>query len=206
MNAPVDWDRSKGYASRAVNVPKLESFTTARMRGREFAPTDRQHLLAFVRDPSQLEHMLLFLTTEAEADSFLAFVLEEAAKLPRLQWHVALESRTDGRFLGSACLMLENEAPTSAELGYWFAREAWGKGLATEASAALLEMGFERLGLHRIWGKCHERNPASARVMEKLGMRYEGTLREHVWLRDHYRSSRLFAILESEYRALKAAG
>lgn len=177
-------------------MPSIAPFSSARLRFREFTSTDHQSLLAFVRDPSQLEHMLLFLNTEAEADSFLAFVLNGAAAEPRLQWHFLLEAPLDGRFLGSVCLMIEREAPSSAELGYWFAREAWGKGYATEASRAILAFGFDQLKLHRIWGKCHERNPASARVMEKLGMSREGTLHEHVWLRDHYRTSHLYAILE----------
>jgi [ribosomal protein S5]-alanine N-acetyltransferase len=97
--------------------------------------------------------------------------------------------------------MVEPDFPSSAELGYWFLREAWGKGYATESSAAMLELGFRRLGFHRVWGKCHTQNVASAKVMEKLGMTYEGTLREHVWLRDHFRSSRIYGMLEGEYSA-----
>ena len=97
--------------------------------------------------------------------------------------------------------MVEPDSPSSAELGYWFLREAWGNGYATESSAAMLELGFRRLGYHRVWGKCHVDNAESARVMDKLGMTYEGTLREHVWLRDHFRSSRIYAMLAAEYRA-----
>ncbi|MDO9034111.1 MAG: GNAT family protein, partial [Methanoregula sp.] len=59
--------------------------------------------------------------------------------------------------------------------------------------------GFGRLSLHRIYGKCDELNHASARVLEKGGLRYEGTLREHVWLRDHWRSTRYYGMLAGEY-------
>ena len=52
-----------------------------------------------------------------------------------------------------------------------------------------------------VWGKCHAQNVASAKVMEKLGMVCEGTLREHVWLRDHFRSSRIYGMLEEGYKA-----
>ena len=72
-------------------------------------------------------------------------------------------------------------------------------GYATESSAAMLELGFRRLGFHRVWGKCHTQNPASAKVMEKLGMTYEGTLR------DHFRSSRIYGMLHGEYKAAPAA-
>ena len=69
----------------------------------------------------------------------------------------------------------------------------------------MLELRFRPLGLHRVWGQCHAQNAASARVMEKLGMTYEGTLREDVWLRGSYRSSRLYGMLEGEYRGCEAA-
>jgi [ribosomal protein S5]-alanine N-acetyltransferase len=112
----------------------------------------------------------------------------------------ALESRVKQGLIGSVALMIEKDSPNSAELGYWFKRSAWGQGYATEAARFMLAVGFKTLKLHRIWGKCHVENPASAHVMEKVGMRLEGTIREHAWLRDHYRSSLLFSILETEYQ------
>jgi RimJ/RimL family protein N-acetyltransferase len=145
--------------------------------------------------------MLLFLDTEEQLDAFLAMAIESVSTQPRLQWHFAVEDATHGLYLGSVCLMVEPDSPSSAELGYWFLRDAWGKGYATEASAAILELGFRRLGFHRVWGKCHTLNVPSAKVLEKLGMAYEGTLREHVWLRDHFRSSRIYGMLEGEYGA-----
>ena len=75
----------------------------------------------------------------------------------------------------------------------------WGRGYAVEASRVLLDFAFNTLGLHRVWGKCHSANGASARVMEKLGMTREGTIREHVWMRDHWRTSYLYGILDREW-------
>jgi RimJ/RimL family protein N-acetyltransferase len=173
---------------------------TQRLLIRELEAKDREPLLAFVRDPAQLEHMLLFVETEEKLDAFLAMVHDSAQTEPRLQWHFAVDDVESGRYVGSCCLMVEHDAPSSAEIGYWFLREAWGKGYATEASAAMLALGFHRLGLHRIWGKCHVLNAPSAKVMEKLGMTREGTLREHVWLRDHFRSSHIYGMLKFEYR------
>ncbi len=182
----------------------IDPIRTERLLIREFRPTDRDALLAIVRDPTQIQHMLLCLETPEQLDEFLSMALSNIHVDPRLEWHFAVESPADGHYLGSCCLMVERDASSSAELGYWFLREAWGRGYATESSAAMLDLGFRRLGLHRIWGKCHVRNPASAKVMEKLGMAYEGTLREHVWLRDHYRSSRIYGMLASEYEQARA--
>ena len=186
-------------------MPRIDPLRTQRLVIREFQPSDRQALLAIVRDPDQIKHMLLFLDTEEQLDGFLSMVAEGARAEPRLQWHFAVEDAATGLFLGICSLMVEPDSPSSAELGYLFLRQAWGKGYATESSAAILELGFRRLGFHRVWGKCHTQNAASAKVMEKLGMTYEGTLREHVWLRDHFRSSRIYGMLQGEYGAAPAA-
>ena len=66
-----------------------------------------------------------------------------------------------------------------AELGYWIAVPAWGRGYATEASEALCDYGFTTLGLHRIEARHVAGNPASGAVMRKLGMQQEGVLRRH---------------------------
>jgi RimJ/RimL family protein N-acetyltransferase len=178
---------------------RIDPIRTERLVIREINPRDREALLAFVRDPGQIKHMLLFLDTAEQLDGFLSMVIDGAHAEPRLQWHFAAEDAATGRFLGVCSLMVEPDSPSSAELGYLFLRPAWGKGYATESAAALLELGFRRLAFHRIWGKCHTQNPASAKVMAKLGMTHEGTLREHVWLRDHFRSSHIYGILEGEY-------
>lgn len=175
-----------------------------RLTAREFVPSDKDALMAFVRDPSQLRYMLFDLATEPEVDDFLTLAQDQAGRTldgvpPRTQWHWALEERGRPGVVGSVALIQESASSSSAELGYWFRREAWGKGYATEASRFALEFGFRALKVHRIWGKCHVDNAASARVMEKLGMVKEGLIREHVWLRDHWRSSYQFALLDREF-------
>jgi len=65
------------------------------------------------------------------------------------------------------------------ELGYWVGVPFWNRGYATEAAAAVLDFGFARLKLIRIEAKHFIRNPASGRVMEKLGMTREGVSRKY---------------------------
>ena len=100
-------------------------------------------------------------------------IIEGASADPRLEWHFAVEDAATGNYLGSCCLMVERSSPSSAELGYWFLREAWGQGYATESSAAMLELGFHRLGFHRVWGKCHTHN---------TGPLYPGGVIPNIWL------------------------
>ncbi|MDI7740596.1 GNAT family protein [Lysinibacillus fusiformis] len=67
-----------------------------------------------------------------------------------------------------------------AEIGYFIDKNEWGKGYATEVAALMIEYGFEKLGLERIYGHCMSRNSASRKVMEKLGFKFEGTLRHAI--------------------------
>lgn len=79
------------------------------------------------------------------------------------------------------CVSLGITSPHSrAELGYWLGVPFWGLGYATEAAAALVDYGFRGLGLHRITASHFARNPASGRVLQKVGMTREGLLRAHV--------------------------
>ena len=85
----------------------------------------------------------------------------------------------EGRLIGAIGLVLEREHDR-AELGYWIGVPFWGRGFATEAAAAVVRHGFENQELNRIYAQVFSRNPASSRVLQKIGMRHEGTLRQHV--------------------------
>lgn len=90
-----------------------------------------------------------------------------------------------------------------AELGYWIAVPHWNRGYCTEAAEAVLRFGFEELGLHRIHASHFSTNPASGRVMVKLGMRHEGCRRAHVLKWGEFLDNEDYGILQSEWRARK---
>ena len=88
-----------------------------------------------------------------------------------------------------------------AELGYWIAKEYWNQGYCTEASKAISKYGFHELDLHRITATHIIRNPASGKIMEKIGMKKEGVLREHVIKWDKYEDVVSYGILRKEWEA-----
>lgn len=90
----------------------------------------------------------------------------------------AVVERESGRLVGAMGLRLIHPH-RRAELGYWIGKPYWGRGYATEAARAVLRYGFETLGLNRIHATHFTRNPASGRVMQKIGMTHEGRLRQH---------------------------
>ncbi|MCY4145805.1 MAG: GNAT family N-acetyltransferase [Chloroflexi bacterium] len=88
-----------------------------------------------------------------------------------------------------------------AEVGYWIGLPFWGRGLATQALRLLIRFGFEKLGLNRIAAGHFAGNSASGRVMQKAGMRCEGTRRAYHYHRDSFKDSVWYAILRDEYEA-----
>ena len=87
-----------------------------------------------------------------------------------------------------------------AVLGYWFGVPFWNRGYATEAVRAMIGYGFDEIGLHRIEASYFAYNPASGRVMEKAGMRYEGRYRDDAWRDGVPHDTIQYAILESDPR------
>ena len=75
----------------------------------------------------------------------------------------------------------------------------WNNGYGTEAVQAVLKYGFEVLGLNRIHAKHFKRNPASGRILQKIGMKYEGCQRQHFKKWDNFEDIELYGILRSEY-------
>jgi [ribosomal protein S5]-alanine N-acetyltransferase len=92
-----------------------------------------------------------------------------------------------------------------AELGYWIAVPYWGQGLCTEAAAEMVRFGFEDLDLHRIMARHLERNPASGRVMQKLGMTQEGCMRQHILKWGQFEDVVFYGLLKEDWLALRAA-
>ncbi|HHI03693.1 MAG TPA: N-acetyltransferase [candidate division Zixibacteria bacterium] len=86
-----------------------------------------------------------------------------------------------------------------AEIGYWIGKPYWGKGYCTEAAQAILKYGFEALKLNRIFAHYMTNNPASGKVMENIGMLYEGCCRQHVKRWGEYQDIKIYSILRSEY-------
>lgn len=88
----------------------------------------------------------------------------------------------------------------SAELGYWLGQPYWGQGLCTEAAREMIAHAFRDWDMHRVYAQCFSRNPASGRVLQKIGMKWEGRLREHVKKWDQWEDVEVFGLLRSEWK------
>lgn len=184
-------------------MPTLE---TSRLLLRDFEETDWQAVHRYAADPKVVRYMTWGPNTEEETRTYLALTRAAQQSQPRLDFELALILKSKQRLIGGCGLHLTNLPHQEAELGYYLERAAWKQGYATEAALAMLAFGFEHVGLHRIFATCDPANTGSARVLEKIGMHYEGRLREHLWVKERWRDSLLYAVLEQEWQpAIRAS-
>jgi ribosomal-protein-alanine N-acetyltransferase len=115
----------------------------------------------------------------------------------------AVVLRESGELIGAMGLVIEGKF-RKAELGYWIGRPYWGNGYCTEAGQAVLEYGFQALNLNRIHAYHFKRNPASGRVMQKLGLKHEGSAREHVMKWGLVEDVELYGILRSDWQSARS--
>ena len=105
-----------------------------------------------------------------------------------------------GHLVGTIGFMWWNQENRSAEVGYSLSRVQWNRGLMTEALREVIRFGFEEMDLHRIEAQHEVSNPASGRVMEKVGMRKEGVLRGRLYNKGRFVDVAVYAILSGDPR------
>ena len=180
-------------------IPVLE---TERLRLRPFTLDDEAAVFALASDP-EVARFVRFEAhrTLAETRAFLELVLQHYARGKPFAW--AVVRREDERLIGSCGFVSESDERKSAEIGYWLGKPYWGQGYAVEAARALVRFGFEQMGLERVEAKCFVGNRAGQRVIEKLGMKFEGTDRSEM-IKGEYPELRLCGISRDEWRRLPA--
>jgi len=107
----------------------------------------------------------------------------------------------DRKELVGAIGLTFDHAHKKAELGYWIGKPFWNQGYATEATNAVLGYGFVTLGLNRISAKHLARNPASGKVLKKVGLVFEGTARQDILKWDKFEDSNWYGIIRDEWSA-----
>ncbi len=170
-----------------VSIPRTSALdlvlVTSRLQLRPLAETDVDDLWPTVSDPTFPQHMTW--APHKDKDETLAFIRAMTTALAdgvSVTWAIVHEGRAVGT-IGFGRIRWDFAATRidRAEMGYWLARELHGKGLATEAARAVVQFGFDELGLHKITIGCLPDNAASRRVIEKVGFRFVGRQREDVW-------------------------
>ncbi|MBM7703445.1 GNAT family N-acetyltransferase [Metabacillus iocasae] len=175
--------------------PTLE---TKRLRMRKLTMEDAKDIFLYGSD-NQVTRYVTWDTHEniEESEKFVQYALAQYEKKQLAPW--GIERKEDGKMIGTIDFVSWNKKHGSAEVGYAISREYWGHGYVPEALQTLLELGFNEMELVRISARCLKENEQSKRVLEKVGMAYEGLIRKGMHLKGEYRDLCMYAILKEEY-------
>lgn len=136
--------------------------------------------------------------TEDDSRRFIQQAIYDAGMHPRKRYALAIIIKETQYLVGAGEINIRDTHGHNGELSYILHPSYWKKGFATEAARLLIDFGFSKLYLHRIYATCDPRNIASCKVMEKTGLTYEGRMRENLLIKDGWRDSLLYSILESD--------
>ena len=173
---------------------------TGRLILREFEEGDWPAVLAYQRDSLYLRYYEWEDRSPEAVREFVGMFLAQQAAQPRIKFQLAVALKSSGQLIGNCGIRKESAGALEADIGYELSPDHWGHGYATEAARAIVEFGFTSLRVHRIWSWCVADNVGSARVLEKIGMRPEGRLRDKDRYKDRWWDRLLFAILDDEWR------
>jgi RimJ/RimL family protein N-acetyltransferase len=181
----------------------IPTLTTGRLRLTPFTPEDVPEVARMAGDRAIADTTLNIPHPYSEKDAE-GWVGTHAKRHEEGKVTTFAIRLTDGPLVGAMGIVI-SKAMKRAELGYWIGREHWNRGYATEAARAVLDHAFGTLGLRRVFAEHLVRNPASGRVMEKLGMREEGILRGHVLKWDVPEDIAFRGILREEWERFRGS-
>jgi RimJ/RimL family protein N-acetyltransferase len=181
---------------------------TERLRLRPYEPDDLDDVYDIHSRPEVMRYLYQQPQTREQAREKLERKMRGAALLEQgdtLSLAVVLPEA--GAVIGDVILHWASSVHRQGEIGYVFSPRYGGRGYATEAAAVMLRLGFDLLGLHRIIGRLDARNSASARVLQRLGMREEAHFRQNELVKGEWTDEAVYAILASEwYEAERSRG
>ncbi len=179
-----------------LNVP----VETERLKLRFFSEKDLKDVFVYHSDESVIRYLYWPLRSEEET---LAEI-ERRMNLTSFEKDgdaliLAIEEKQSQKVIGDMFLFLRSQESQQGELGYVLNPAYQGKGYAFEASQAVLKIGFEDAGFHRIYARCDARNEGSYRLMERLGMRREAHLIHNEIFKGEWSDELVYAILKEEW-------
>jgi RimJ/RimL family protein N-acetyltransferase len=172
---------------------------TERLALRPFTEGDFADLHALTGDPDVVRYLYWDVHDEEMTRASLKNRIAQDALTAEGQWLV-LAMDLDGRIIGQVVLKWESALSRQGELGFVLHPDFQGKGYAREASEAMLRLGFEDLGLHRICGKCDTRNVPSWQLLSRLGMRREAHFVEDELFKGEFGDQYVYAMLDREWK------
>jgi ribosomal-protein-alanine N-acetyltransferase len=174
------------------------ALTTERLTLRPFTQADAAPLFEYARNPNVTRYTLW--EAHRSLDETLSFVNEYALLRYRegTADPYAITLAPDPKPIGSCGCFWASQPNQTMELGYWVAEPYWGRGIAVEACRVLIDHVFMQYEPKRLQARVISGNAASMRVLDKLGFRYEGTLRSALFRREKFEDVLMYSLLRED--------
>jgi RimJ/RimL family protein N-acetyltransferase len=189
-----------------MSLPKVPILETRRLSLRRLTERDAAQL-AMLAGQREIAHTTISIPhpySERQALEWIQKMNGHASSPGDVVFAATL--RDTSELIGTVGLRAINSEHSHAEMGFWIGVPYWRQGFATEAAAAVLRYAFENLRLNRVFAHHMVRNPASGRVLQKIGMKPEGRLQQHIRKWGLFEDVVLLAILNEEWKQLAARG
>ncbi|HPE69698.1 MAG TPA: GNAT family N-acetyltransferase [Thermotogota bacterium] len=181
---------------------KLDILTTPRLILRPMKESDAPDMFAYASNP-EVTRYTLWETHRSLEDAQVFLQGQEFSQKEGLVHNWAIVWKEQNRMIGTGGFIWWKIPHRSAEIGYALSQDFWGRGIMSEAMQAVLHFGFTRMQLNRIQAHCLVDNLGSERVMQKIGMRFEGVSRQEVFSKGQFRDLKRYAILKSDWDSEK---
>ena len=178
---------------------------TERLILRDFVKDDWHRVLEYQSDPLYLRY---YEWTESDrtpesVQEFVGWFLDHQKQNPRIKFQLAITLKSNNLLIGNCGIRMDKVDAVEADIGYELDPKYWNHGYASEAAQAIVDFGFSNFNLHRVWSWCVADNAGSAHMLEKLGMRLEGRLREKEYYKGKWWDTLMYGILVDEWQAHK---
>lgn len=181
-----------------------KTIETERLVLRAFQVSDTDAMFAWASDPAVANNMRYSAHQNREETRQLLQSWEESYATDPLFFNWAIVLKETGETIGSIGMVDVDEENRSVAVGYCMLPSYWGKGIMTEALKRVIRYGFEEIQFNRIFSYHFLTNPASGRVQQKAGMKYEGLLRQYVFVKGKFCNVKLNAIVRDDFEQNKA--
>ncbi len=176
------------------------SLETERLVLRALRPDDA-HTVARLAGRREIAHTTISIPHPYSVEQAQEWIATHAGHESSSKERVfGITTKADGQLIGAVGLREIDTEHAQSEMGFWIGLEWWGHGYAAEAARAVVAHAFGELKLNRVYAHHMVRNPASGRVLEKIGMKREGVLRQRVRKWDVFEDVVLMAILRDDWK------
>ena len=197
MTARID------IAATLAGLPAFPQLQGKRVRLRGPRIEDADALFALFSDPAVMRYWSRPpMTTLGEAQGLIGEMLDSFEQRSLFNWMIT--TRDDDDVIGTCTLFRIDPRHRHAEIGYALRSDRWGRGIASDAVALVLDWAFRRLDLQRVEADIDPGNDGSRRLLSRLGFASEGVLRQRFFVGDVVTDSELFGLLAQEWRGLDA--